>query len=82
MPNAIVLLFTLLVITPVCTAQTQFPDTPVGNQAKSWLEVFNAADSARYKEFVPSSSRTGTFWDLKFANRWCIRPMTSGKRWS
>ena len=52
MPNAIVLLFTLLVITPVCTAQTQFPDTPVGNQAKSWLEVFNAADSARYKEFV------------------------------
>jgi hypothetical protein len=35
-----------------CQAQTQFPDTPSGNQAKAWLAVFNAADADKYKEFV------------------------------
>lgn len=52
MANAIVLLFAFLFIVPACTAQTQFPDTPAGNQTRNWLEAFNAADSARYKEFV------------------------------
>ena len=35
----------LLFIAPACLAQTQFPDTPAGNQAKAWLEVFNAGDA-------------------------------------
>lgn len=52
MPSTIVLLFAFLFIVPTCTAQTQFPDTPAGNQTKAWLEAFNAADSAGYKEFV------------------------------
>ena len=35
-----------------CLAQTQFPDTPAGNQAKAWLEVFNAGDAEKHKEFL------------------------------
>lgn len=35
-----------------CQAQTEFPNTPSSNQAKAWLEVFNAGDAAKYKEFV------------------------------
>ncbi len=42
----------LLVIAPACYAQTQFPDTPAGNQAKAWLEVFNAGDAEKHKEFL------------------------------
>ena len=42
----------LLFIAPGCLAQTQFPDTPAGNQAKAWLEVFNAGDAEKHKEFV------------------------------
>ena len=35
-----------------CHAQTEFPNTPASNQAKAWLEVFNAGDADKYKEFV------------------------------
>lgn len=42
----------LLFIAPACLAQTQFPDTPAGNQAKGWLEVFNAGDAEKHKEFI------------------------------
>ena len=42
----------LLIIAPACLAQTQFPDTPAGNQAKAWLEVFNAGDPEKHKEFL------------------------------
>ena len=35
-----------------CQAQTEFPNTPSSNQAKAWLEVFNAGDAVKYKEFV------------------------------
>ncbi|HSD48035.1 MAG TPA: serine hydrolase domain-containing protein [Pyrinomonadaceae bacterium] len=42
----------LLFIAPACFAQAQFPDTPAGNQAKAWLEVFNAGDVEKHKEFV------------------------------
>lgn len=43
----------LLFIAPACVAQTiQFPDTPAGNQAKAWLEVFNAGDAETHKEFL------------------------------
>ncbi|HEU4509094.1 MAG TPA: serine hydrolase domain-containing protein [Pyrinomonadaceae bacterium] len=52
MPNTIVLFFALLFIVPACNAQTSFPDTPAANQAKGWLEAFNSADSATYKEFL------------------------------
>jgi D-alanyl-D-alanine carboxypeptidase len=42
----------LLFIATACLAQTQFPDTPAGNQAKAWLEVFNAGDAEKHKEFL------------------------------
>ena len=47
-----ILLFAFLAIAPTCSAQTQFPDTPAGQQAKAWLDAFNAADAEKYKEFV------------------------------
>lgn len=47
-----ILLFAFLAIAPTCAAQTQFPDTPAGQQAKAWLDAFNAADAEKYKEFV------------------------------
>ena len=52
MPNQVILLLAFFFIVPACTAQTQFPDTPAANQTKAWLEAFNAADTAKYKEFV------------------------------
>ena len=39
-------------IATACAAQTQFPSTPAGNQAKAWLDAFNAADTEKYKEFL------------------------------
>src|SRR5687767_9685824 len=46
----------LLFIAPACLAQTQFPDTPAGNQAKAWLEVFNAGDAEKHKEFLRTNA--------------------------
>ena len=48
----------LLCIAPVCLAQTQFPDTPAGSQAKAWLEVFNAGDAEKHKEFLRKNAPT------------------------
>ena len=42
----------LFFATGACVAQTQFPDTPAGNQAKGWLEVFNAGDVEKRREFL------------------------------
>jgi len=42
----------LFFIAPACAAQTQFPDTPAGKQAKAWLDVFNAGDAEKHKEFL------------------------------
>ena len=42
----------LLFIVPACVAQTQLPDTPAAKQAKAWLEVFNAGDAEKHKEFL------------------------------
>ena len=42
----------VLLVAPACAAQTQFPSTPAGNQAKAWLEAFNAGDAEKYKEFL------------------------------
>src|SRR5262245_41352321 len=45
----------LLFINGACVAQSalsQLPDTPAGNQAKGWLEVFNAGDVEKRREFL------------------------------
>jgi CubicO group peptidase (beta-lactamase class C family) len=41
-----------------CQAQTQFPDTPSGNQIKAWMAAFNAGDLEKYKEFVQANFPT------------------------
>lgn len=48
----------LLFIAPACLAQTPFPDTPAGNQAKAWLDVFNAGDAEKHKEFLRKNAPT------------------------
>ena len=48
----------LLLIAPACTAQVLFPDTPVGQQTRTWLETFNAGDAAKYKEFFQKNFPT------------------------
>src|ERR1051325_10868715 len=35
-----------------CFAQSQLPDTPAANQAKGWLEVFNAGDVEKRRAFL------------------------------
>jgi len=45
---AIALLF---LIAPACLAQTQFPETPAGNQTKAWVDAFNAGELEKYREF-------------------------------
>ena len=47
-----------LVTVTACPAQTAFPDTPSGKQAKAWLDAFNAGDTAKYKEFVTNNFPT------------------------
>jgi CubicO group peptidase (beta-lactamase class C family) len=42
----------LFFVTGTCFAQSQLPDTPAGNQAKGWLEVFNAGDVEKRREFL------------------------------
>jgi CubicO group peptidase (beta-lactamase class C family) len=49
---AFVAAFLLLLLVPACNAQTNYPDTPAGNQTKALLDAFNAGDIAKYKEFL------------------------------
>src|SRR6478609_3144534 len=42
----------LFFINGTCFAQSQLPDTPAGNQAKGWLEVFNGGDPQKRREFL------------------------------
>jgi hypothetical protein len=42
----------LFFINGACFAQSQLPDTPAGNQAKGWLEVFNAGDVEKRRAFL------------------------------
>jgi D-alanyl-D-alanine carboxypeptidase len=42
----------LFFINGACVAQSQLPDTPAGTQAKGWLEVFNAGDVEKRREFL------------------------------
>ena len=46
------LLLAFFFVVPACQAQTQLPNSPAANQAKAWLDVFNAGDADKYKEFV------------------------------
>jgi D-alanyl-D-alanine carboxypeptidase len=65
----------LLFIAPACLAQTQFPDTPAGNQAKAWLEVFNDGDAEKHKEFLRKNAPSR----LERADREMgLREMTGG----
>ena len=50
--RAALLVVTFLFIVTACHAQTELPNTPAGNQAKTWLDVFNAGDADKYKEFM------------------------------
>ena len=69
------LLFGFLFIALACQAQTQFPDTPAGNQAKGWLEAFNAGDAEKFKEFLRKNYPAR----LEFADRAMgFREMTGG----
>ena len=68
---AVVILF----IVQACTGQTKLPDTPAGNQAKAWLEVFNAGDAEKHKEFLRKNAPTR----LERADREMgLREMTGG----
>ena len=42
----------LFFINGACFAQSQLPDTPAANQAKGWLEVFNAGDVEKRRAFL------------------------------
>ena len=53
--RAALLVVAVLFIVPVCQTQTQVPDTAASNQAKAWLDAFNAADADKYKEFLRNS---------------------------
>lgn len=56
--RAALLVVAFLFIAAACQAQTQFPNTPAGNQAKAWLDAFNAGDADKYKEFLRNSFPT------------------------
>lgn len=72
---ASVLLFALLFIAPAGDAQTQFPNTPAGNQARAWLDAFNAGEADKYKEFLGKNFPT----HLQNADRDAgFREMTGG----
>jgi CubicO group peptidase (beta-lactamase class C family) len=42
----------LFFINGACLAQSALPDTPAANQAKGWLEVFNAGDVEKRRAFL------------------------------
>ena len=65
--RAALLVVAFLFIVPACHAQTEFPKTPAANQAKAWLEAFNAGDAEKYKEFLRNSFPTR----LQRADRGC-----------
>jgi hypothetical protein len=56
--RAALLVVASLCLVLACQAQTQFPDTPSGNQTKAWLAAFNAGDPQKYKDFVQANFPT------------------------
>ena len=55
---AAVLLLVMLCVVPTCNAQTEFPQTPAGNQARAWLDSLNAGDAEKHKEFLKKNAPT------------------------
>ena len=55
--TALLIVASLFVVVS-CQAQTDFPDTPSGKQAKAWLNAFNAGDLEKYKEFARNNFPT------------------------
>lgn len=45
----------LLLVTTICAAETQFPDTPAGHQATAWLQAFNSGDRAKLHDFLQTN---------------------------
>ena len=56
--RATLFIIAFLFIVPVCQAQTESTNTPAVNQAKAWLDAFNAGDADKYKEFLRNSFPT------------------------
>ena len=46
----------LLFVSLVCTAQTQFPDTPAAHQCAAWMETFNRGDINALRDFLQKNS--------------------------
>ncbi len=44
--------FLLLLVSGICAAQVQLPDTPAAHQCAAWLEAFNRGDREAYKDFL------------------------------
>ena len=64
-------------------AQSQLPDTRAGNQARGWLEVFNAGDPQKRREFLQKNypSRLERFDRETSLVRGSIRIVFSSKRY-
>ena len=56
--RAALLIVAFLFIVPACHAQIESANTPAANQAKAWLESFNAGDAEKYKEFLRNNFPT------------------------
>ena len=56
--RAALLVFATLFVVIACQAQTETPNSPATNQAKAWLDVFNAGDPEKYKEFLRNNFPT------------------------
>ena len=72
---AAVLLLGMLFVGPTCKAQTQFPNTPAGNQARVWLDSFNAGDAEKHKEFLRKNAPSRLD---RFDREMGLREMTGG----
>jgi len=65
----------MLLSAALCAAQTQFPDTPAGHQAATWLEVFNRGDHDAYQGFLEKNYPSGMAFLERYAR---FRSMTGG----
>ena len=74
-PLNALLFLALLFVAPACHAQAQFPDSPAGNQARVWLESFNAGDAEKHKEFLRKNAPTRL---ERFDREMGIRQMSGG----
>jgi D-alanyl-D-alanine carboxypeptidase len=49
----------LILVTLICAAQTQIPDTPAARQCAAWLESFNLGDREAFKNFLERNYPSG-----------------------